>query len=79
VATTHGVTSLAGLGGSYLLPAGETRHQESYEWQVGPGGGEAFQFSATVTALVTLTTTRCDALGEAAVVTTGAFYRYAPR
>ena len=77
VAHTHGQTSLAGLAGRYTVPMSETRHQDSYQWEISDGGGEAFQFSGTVTALLTPTTTRCDLLAEAAVVTTGAFYRYA--
>ena len=77
VARTHGLTSLAGLAGTYTVPKAETMQQDVYQWQISDGGGEAFQFSATVTGLLTPTTTRCDLLGEAAVVTTGAFYRYA--
>lgn len=77
VANTHGLTSLAGLAGSFTVPKAETTRQDAYQWQISDGGGEAFQFSATVTGLLTRTTTRCDLLGEAALVTTGAFYRYA--
>jgi hypothetical protein len=77
VAKTHGLTSLAGLAGYFSLPRRETTRQVAYQWQISDGGGEAFQFSATVTGLLTPTTKRCDLLGEAAVVTTGAFYRYA--
>ncbi len=76
VARTHGITSLAGLARTYTVPKAETMQQDVYQWQISDGGGEAFQFSATVTGLVTRTTTRCDLLAEAAVVTTGAFYRY---
>jgi hypothetical protein len=42
-----------------------------------PGRREAFQFTATITDLVTLTTSRCDLLADATVVTQGPFYRYA--
>jgi hypothetical protein len=41
------------------------------------GGGEAFQFTATITDLLTPTTSRCDLLAHATVVTQGPFYRYA--
>jgi hypothetical protein len=77
VSTTHGLTSLAGLAGTFTVPKAEATQQDVYQWQISAGGGEAFQFAATVTGLLTLTTARCDLLGEAAVVTTGAFYRYA--
>lgn len=77
VAETHGLTSLAGLAGHFTVPDAETTRQNLYQWQISDGGGEAFQFSATITSLVTPTTKRCDLLAEAAVVTTGAFYRYA--
>lgn len=77
VGGTHGLTSLAELAGTFTVPISETGQQGVYQWQISAGGGEAFQFSATVTGLLTPTTTRCDLLGEAAVVTTGAFYRYA--
>jgi hypothetical protein len=69
--------SVAGLAGLFTVPKAETTRQEVYQWQISEGGGEAFQFSATVTGLLTPTTTRCDLVGEAAVVTTGVFYRYA--
>jgi hypothetical protein len=77
LAKTRGVGSLAGLAAAFTVPKTETTHQTLYQWQISDGGGEAFQFSATITALLTPTTTRCDLLGEAAAVTTGAFYRYA--
>jgi hypothetical protein len=77
VARTRGLTSLAGLAGNFTVPKAETTRQVVYQWQISDGGGEAFQFSATVTGLLTPTTKRCDLIGEAAVVTTGAFYRYA--
>ena len=77
VARTHGLTSLAGLAASYTVPKPETTRQHLYQWQISDGGGEAFQFSGTVTVLLTQTTRRCDLLAEAAVVTTGMFYRYA--
>ncbi len=77
VARTQGLTSLAGLARTYTVPKAETMQQDVYQWQISDGGGEAFQFSATVTGLVTRTTTRCDLLAEAAAVTSGAFYRYA--
>lgn len=41
------------------------------------GGGEAFQFAATVSALIAVTDRGCDLLAEATVVTHGPFYRYA--
>lgn len=78
VARTRGVVSLAGLAASFTLPRAETANQLLYQWGISDGGGEAFQFSAAVTALVTRTSTRCDSLAEATVVTTGAFDRYAP-
>jgi hypothetical protein len=72
---THGVRELAAP--EFLhLPTRETTHQTLDEWQVS-GGGEAFQFCATITSLLTQTTTRCDVLADATAVTTGAFDRYA--
>lgn len=78
VVRVHGVTSLAGLAARFTVPKAEATDQTEYRWSVADGGGEAFQFSAAVTALVTVTASRCDVLAEATVVTTGAFDRYAP-
>jgi hypothetical protein len=75
-AATHGQSSLAGF--TRLLPLSvtprETRNQSREDWQIS-GGGEAFQFAATITALLTPTTSRCDLLAAATVVTHGPFYR----
>jgi hypothetical protein len=73
-----GRTSLAGLAASFAVPDAEARNQLVQEWRVSQGGGEAFQFTATITTLLTVTVDRCDVLGEATVVTTGVFARYAP-
>ena len=76
--TTHGRASLADYTRDMPLtvPAAETARQRIEHWEV-EGGGEAFQFTATVTALLTATTSRCDLLATATVVTHGPFYRYA--
>ncbi len=75
---TRGQSSLAGF--TRLLPlsiaADEARDQSAEQWRIS-GGGEAFQFVATITALLTPTRSRCDLLAEATVVTHGPFYRYA--
>jgi hypothetical protein len=73
-----GRTSLAGLAASFVIPKAEARNQLVQEWRLSHGGGEAFQFTATITTLLTATVDRCDVLGEATVVTTGVFARYAP-
>lgn len=78
LARTRGVVSLAGLAAPFTLPRAETANERLYQWEISDGGGEAFQFSAAITALVTPTSNRCDSLAEATVVTTGAFARYAP-
>lgn len=77
-ASTHGRTSLPGYTRSVLLsiPRPEARRQRAETWHIS-GGGEAFQFTATITDLLTPTTSRCDLLAQATVVTHGPFYRYA--
>jgi hypothetical protein len=37
VASTHGLTSLAGLAGSFTVPKAETTRQDAYQWQITDG------------------------------------------
>jgi hypothetical protein len=78
IAATHGQSLLPGYTRKVpvSIPTHEARHQRSETWQIS-GGGEAFQFTATITDLLTPTTSRCDLLAQATVVTHGPFYRYA--
>jgi hypothetical protein len=75
---THGGVSLASSTREMPLtiPAAEAARKRIEHWEV-EGGGEAFQFTPTVTALLTATKSRCDLLATATVVTHGPFYRYA--
>jgi hypothetical protein len=74
---TH-VGSLAGYTGYYQLaiPPAERTHETLQHWQV-DGGGEAFQFTVDITALIAPTVHRCDLVANATTVTHGSFYRYA--
>lgn len=56
------------------LPPGDAGRGVLERFEIA-GGGEAFQFVATVSALVAVTERRCDLLAEATVVTHGPFYR----
>ena len=74
----RGQTSLPGLTRilPLTIPAAETGDQDMEQREIS-GGGEAFQFSAAITVLLTATRSRCDLLTGATVATRGPFYRYA--
>jgi hypothetical protein len=78
VTPAHGRSFLPGYTRGALLSISgrEAQHQQTETWLI-EGGGEAFQFIATITDLLTATSTRCDLLAQATVVTHGPFYRYA--
>jgi len=69
------VSGLTGQLGMVIPEAEASDHQVLEHWQIS-GGGEAFQFTAEITDLLTPTTGRCDLLAQATVVTHGPFYRY---
>ena len=71
--------SVAGFTGDLAMeiPPGEAGPHQVLEHVTVSGGGEAFQFTATVSALLTPTTDRCDLLAQATMVTHGPFLREA--
>lgn len=81
---TNGRTSITGAIGSWggftgklgtmTIPEPHPTHQvlDHYDFI---GGGEAFQFAVSIAALITPTTSRCDLVAEATVVTHGPVYR----
>jgi hypothetical protein len=69
---------LTGKLGTMTIPEPHPTHQVLDRYDLF-GGGEAFQFAVSIAALITPTTSRCDLLAEATVVTHGPFYRDAPR
>jgi len=77
-AITGAVGSVSGLTGklAMTLPPGDARRGSLERYEIA-GGGEAFQFVATVSALIAVSDRGCDLLAEATVVTHGPFYRYA--
>jgi hypothetical protein len=73
-----GVASVSGLTGQLQMRIGRSAatHGMLEHWEVS-GGGEAFQFVATISDLLGPAARRCDLLAQATVVTHGPFYRYA--
>jgi hypothetical protein len=61
-----------------VLPAAVGSHAMPEHWAVF-AGGEAFQFTASISDVLAPSARRCDLLAEATVVTHGQFYRYAHR
>ncbi|HEY2788739.1 MAG TPA: hypothetical protein VGI72_04740 [Gaiellales bacterium] len=78
-ASISGTTgSVSGLTGQLQMriPRAAGRHAVLEHWEVS-GGGEAFQFVASISDLLGPAAHRCDLLAQATVVTHGPFYRYA--
>ncbi len=72
------IGSVSGLTGQLQMriPRAAGRHAVLEHWEVA-GGGEAFQFVASISDLLGQAAGRCDLLAQATVVTHGPFYRYA--
>ena len=72
------IGSVSGLTGQLpmRIPAAAGRHAVLEHWEVS-GGGEAFQFAASISDLLGPAAARCDLLAQATVVTHGPFSRYA--
>ena len=61
------------------IPAPEARAPQRFVFRQVSGATEAFSYQATMWLLITPTRSRCDVLAQAAVETTGPFYRWATR
>jgi hypothetical protein len=77
---SEAIGSVSGLTGllPMRIPRAAARHAVLEHWEV-DGGGEAFQFVASISNLLGQAADRCDLLAQATVVTHGPFYRYAHR
>jgi len=71
--------SVGGFTGELAMqiPHAEAGVHQVLEHVTVSGGGEAFQFTAVISALLTPTRDRCDLLAQATFVTHGPFKRYA--
>jgi len=71
--------SVGGFTGELAMqvPRSEAGPHQVLEHLTVSGGGEAFQFTAVISALLTPTQDRCDLLAQATFVTHGPFKRYA--
>jgi hypothetical protein len=71
--------SVGGFTGELAMqiPRSEASPHQVLEHVTVSGGGEAFQFTSVISALLTPTRDRCDLLAQATFVTHGPFKRYA--